>query len=119
MTDDGVSNRQPSLMRAVATLDPWFFADASDPFVSTHRRISGAAGPSIFEPPRPDVLSSPEERAKQMDFFRWGRGLIERHACRQRGEGADLFKRRSDDFLPAPVTERLAAVRIRFRVDRD
>lgn len=77
--DDIVRHRQPSLMGAVAALDPRFLAHPADPFVSAGRRVSGLSGLPALEPTRIDLGATTKQRTKEFDFGRNCRCLVDSH----------------------------------------
>lgn len=63
-----VGDREESAVRAIRAFDARLLADARNPLVPACRGISGFSGSPAFEAPRIDVVTSPDERAKQRNF---------------------------------------------------
>jgi hypothetical protein len=57
-----------TLVRAFGTFDPWFFADALHPLITTHRRVAGSASFAAFEATRVNIFPSMKQRPEESDF---------------------------------------------------
>ena len=71
-----VSYGKKTLVGTFGTFDPWFFADALDPFITTHRRIAGPASLAAFEATRVNIFASMKQRTEEGDFGLGGGMLI-------------------------------------------
>jgi len=63
-----VTYGKKTLVGALGTFDPWFFADALDPFIATHWRIAGPARLAAFEATRVNIFASMKQRTEEGDF---------------------------------------------------
>lgn len=83
-SDDRVGEGLPILVGAGVAFDPWFFANATSPFIATNGRVSGFAGFVADEAVGVDFVSATEERAEEGDLFRGRRGVVDGHELRSR-----------------------------------
>lgn len=91
-----VANRDEGLIGALATLDPWLVAHASNPLISACGRVAGLVGtwvvPMLREDVRPSGKQAPEERYPIRDRAPFGRGRV---GCARIGWNICCGQRRS------------------------
>ena len=69
---------QEATMVALDAFDPWFFADARNPFVGAYGCVARPTGLSAHKTARIDVFTPPKQRVKQRDFGSGRRLLVDR-----------------------------------------
>jgi hypothetical protein len=67
-TNHVVRYGKKTLVETFGTFDPWLFADALDPFITTHRCIAGPTSLPAFEATRVNIFASVKQRTEEGDF---------------------------------------------------
>ncbi|OGB92794.1 MAG: hypothetical protein A2Z31_01435 [candidate division NC10 bacterium RBG_16_65_8] len=110
-----VVNREKCLVRALAALDPWLLADASDPLIGARGRVACGLLLLIGPEPGEDILPPAEELAEEPDPIRRQAVLCGRGRWRR-----DIQRRGfADGQLPCPqrlhTGARLAGLPLQLR----
>src|SRR5260221_9764937 len=71
--DHFVGDGQKAAVRTISAFDSRLFTNATNPFITAGRRITGFPGPPALETARIHILPAPEKRSEQ-GYLRGGRG---------------------------------------------